>query len=93
MRDSILRCTYGITLEQYNALLTAQAGVCAICQSESPPYTSLAVDHCHVTGVIRALLCFPCNAGVGHYEKMRDRASAYLAVYGQGNPLLREAKI
>lgn len=66
------RCTYhGITVDQYNEILEKQNGVCAIC--ESPETTlkkngfrpNLAIDHCHETGKIRALLCNKCNTMIG----------------------------
>ncbi|MDF2710614.1 MAG: vBYenPAB5 [Nonomuraea muscovyensis] len=79
---------YGITPEQYRALLAAQAGVCAICGTAPTPKRRLHVDHCHTSGRVRALLCQPCNTQLGSYEKMRDLAAAYLAKYGAGNPLL-----
>jgi hypothetical protein len=79
---------YGISLEQYESMLSAQNGVCAIC--EAPPLGSrpLVVDHCHRSGRVRALLCGPCNTQLGAYEKLRAQATAYLAKYGAGNPLL-----
>lgn len=57
-----LRRLYGITPEQYDELLQKQQGCCAICdkhESEFP--TRLAVDHDHISGVIRGLLCRYCN--------------------------------
>lgn len=63
---------FNITIEEYNELLQAQGGVCAICgREESVVRRSksgkemLAVDHCHDTGKIRGLLCFKCNTAIG----------------------------
>src|SRR3990167_9624149 len=66
---------YGISLETYNAFLKDQGGVCAICLQEETScnsqgvVASLCVDHCHVSGRIRGLLCRNCNSGLG---KLRD---------------------
>ena len=57
-RDSTLRNKYGITLETYREMWSAQGGCCAIC-GESPE--RLDVDHCHETGRVRGLLCIRCN--------------------------------
>lgn len=63
---------YNITLEEYNAVLDRQGGVCGICGNaeeiknpSAKKQSSLAVDHCHETGKIRGLLCFKCNTGIG----------------------------
>ncbi|MGW7053075.1 endonuclease domain-containing protein [Streptomyces sp. NPDC054887] len=80
---------YGITRDQYIALLDAQAGTCAICKRVPQAGKSLAVDHCHSTGVVRALLCTRCNVIVGIYENHRQTAAAYLSTYAAGNPLLK----
>ena len=56
---------YGITPEQYDELLTAQSGVCAICRNGCGTYPNLSVDHDHRTGVIRGLLCNVCNRFMG----------------------------
>jgi hypothetical protein len=55
-----LKRTYGITLEQYELILTAQSGKCAICRC-TPRTKKLAVDHDHKTKAIRGLLCSNCN--------------------------------
>ena len=58
---------YGITLEQYNAMLAAQGGVCALCKMPGRfgKYDKLDVDHCHETGRVRGLLCITCNHALG----------------------------
>lgn len=75
-RNAVLLKVYGVTLDQYNALLEAQGGVCAICQSECPTGRNLAVDHCHTTNKVRGLLCGHCNQGIG---KFRDDPNRLLA--------------
>lgn len=53
---------YGITLEQYNDILQKQNNCCAICDKHKDEFkVRLAVDHNHVTGEIRGLLCTFCN--------------------------------
>jgi len=63
-RSKHLRRTYGITEDQYQMLLDAQGGVCAIC-GEPPRTRRLAVDHCHKGGHVRGLLCSHCNGAIG----------------------------
>lgn len=65
-RGQKLRAKYGIGLAEYETLLQAQNGKCAICGcvNQREGY-SLAVDHCHLTGRIRGLLCNNCNRGIG----------------------------
>lgn len=57
--------SFGITLSDYEDILKKQNGVCAICHHVSPDGRQLCVDHCHTTGVVRGLLCSPCNTGIG----------------------------
>lgn len=52
--------TYGITGDDYDSLLKAQGGKCAICRAR-PRSKRLAVDHDHKTGAVRGLLCSRCN--------------------------------
>jgi len=72
LRRSHLMRKYGITLEQYDAMLLAQGGGCAICGTPEPEGTSLHVDHHHDSGEVRGLLCFGCNAGIGQFREDRD---------------------
>lgn len=60
--------TYGITLQEYETLLEAQGGVCAICGKECVTFENLAVDHDHATGAVRGLLCNNCNHGIGKFK-------------------------
>jgi hypothetical protein len=61
-----LKRKFNMTIEQYNTLLESQGGKCACCPKEkSSNGKSLAVDHCHVTGKIRGLLCNECNTSLG----------------------------
>ena len=53
--------TYGITSEEYWALFDAQGQRCYVCQRSNGTVKRLCVDHDHVTGEVRSLLCMPCN--------------------------------
>ncbi len=71
-RSYSLRNLYGITLDQYNALLSQQDNRCAICMSTSTKRKTcpnLLVDHCHATGKVRGLLCSTCNSAIGMLEE------------------------
>lgn len=64
-RDWKLGREYGFTPGQYEEMLAAQNGVCAICGQAKRNGRRLHVDHCHTTGAIRGLLCYSCNALLG----------------------------
>lgn len=65
--------TYGLTLEQYEALYEAQGGSCYICRRAKGVSKRLAVDHDHKTGYVRGLLCGKCNGYLGY---IRDSPEA-----------------
>jgi hypothetical protein len=80
-RQSYLKRTYGITVEQYEEMLAVQGGVCMICKQPRPENRTLHVDHDHATGEIRGLLCFRCNNALGDFEEQYElfrRAADYL---------------
>lgn len=59
---------YGISVEQYNEMFTAQYGCCAICNKHQSAFKRrLAVDHDHETGIVRGLLCGSCNTSLGGF--------------------------
>jgi hypothetical protein len=64
-KDIELKRIYGITLEQYMQMFTAQNGKCSICKTSNTK--KLHVDHCHLTNQVRGLLCNNCNNGLGRF--------------------------
>lgn len=66
---------YGLTLEQFKAMAISQNHVCAICR-EPPVRARMAVDHCHVTGKVRGLLCEFCNWMLGNAKDRPERLRA-----------------
>lgn len=67
---SLLRL-YGLTLAAFEAMEVAQAYCCAICKRHKDICKRgyLVVDHDHVTGKVRALLCIRCNSGIGTFNE------------------------
>jgi len=86
-RERFFQYKYGIAVADYDAMLKAQGGGCAICgmaSEENGRY--LAVDHSHGTGQVRGLLCNMCNRAIGQLgdnPKLCDAAAAYLRRYEQ----------
>ncbi len=71
--NSHLVRTFNITIEDYETMLDKQNNVCAICgKGETREYNGtrikLAVDHCHITGEVRGLLCSKCNLALGWFD-------------------------
>ncbi len=78
-RSDKLKGLYGISPDDFNAMMAQQHGACAICKEKSDQ--TLCVDHCHATGVVRGLVCRKCNTGLGCYDDSPSRiltAIAYL---------------
>lgn len=75
-----------MTMEEYDIRLKAQGGACAVCRRAPAVDELLHVDHDHVTGKIRDLLCFGCNAGLGNMNdnpKLLRIAADYLDFHAQ----------
>lgn len=71
-KNKHLMRTYGISVEDYKRLQIAQDNKCACCNNPetrmsrfTKAISDLAVDHCHVSGRVRGLLCFKCNMAIG----------------------------
>ena len=82
-----LKKRYGITPEDYAKMLSNQSGGCEICGKPSTNYKRrLHVDHDHLTGNLRGLLCVKCNLGIGYFNDsvgLLDNAKEYLVKYSQ----------
>lgn len=65
-RNYLLKRSYGITQSEYENMLTKQGGRCAVCRTDNAGKRGkFHVDHCHVTGIVRKLLCSNCNTCLG----------------------------
>ena len=58
---------HGMTEADYQDMLASQNGKCAICGAphEEEKWKRLAIDHDHITGKNRGLLCNNCNHMLG----------------------------
>lgn len=81
-----LSSRYGISLEDYERLLTKQNGKCAVCDTTTPNGGKqfFCVDHCHITGAVRGLLCHSCNVGLGYLKDSLNNTRAAVR-YLSGN--------
>lgn len=85
-RRTNLKAKYGITPEEFDAILDEQGGRCAICRTDDPGVHTrtkgrrgqFAVDHDHATGKRRGLLCLECNSGIGKLGDSIERLEAAL---------------
>lgn len=68
---------YGMTLDEYDALVLRAEGRCEVC---GDPHRKLHIDHCHETGRVRGLLCPSCNRCVDRATDLDyvRRATAYV---------------
>jgi hypothetical protein len=84
-----IRMKYGLSVDQYNHLLEAQGGGCAVCGTDKPGGRGilLNVDHDHSCcpgqkscgACVRGLLCALCNVGLGSFQDDADRLTAAAA--------------
>lgn len=78
---------YNLKPGEYDALLLAQGGLCAICRADTPGIRtrSFYVDHDHDTGRVRGLLCHRCNSALGYLNDdsaLLAKAVHYLETHG-----------
>jgi nitrate/TMAO reductase-like tetraheme cytochrome c subunit len=81
-RNKFLIERYGITYEQYMDMVKQQKNKCKICKRHRSTFkNTLNVDHDHITGKVRGLLCTSCNRGIGYLAdsiKLLKEAIIYL---------------
>ena len=72
-RASRLRREYGLSIEEFDAILNAQSGACKICGTTKPDGNGWHIDHEHSTStdrrkLVRGILCYGCNVGLGFFK-------------------------
>jgi Autographiviridae endonuclease VII len=83
-RQLSIKKNYGMTSEEYQSMLDRQNGLCASCNNpetakgNTGKLKPLAVDHDHVTGKVRSLLCSNCNQALGCLKEDPERVNALL---------------
>ena len=89
-----LMTRYNLSQADFDLLMKNQKGLCKICDKQfkvtrpaEPDDVRPCVDHDHVTGRVRGLLCDPCNRGLGHIERF-----AQLDVFGKIKTYLKPPK-
>ena len=89
-RERNLRHKYGISLKEYQTLLEKQGYACAICGTTENKVVkghnaslNFAVDHDHITGSVRGLLCNQCNRGLGMIGDTREAVEKVLKYLGE----------
>ena len=95
-----LKRQFNLSIDEYNILHEKQKGLCAICNEpetfincHTKTVILLAVDHCHLTGSIRGLLCRHCNLMIGNAKdssKILRQAANYVDNPPPPLPLLLE---
>lgn len=79
---------YDLTPQAYLRMGYLQDWRCAICRTpQNELERGLVVDHNHVTGEVRALLCHACNIGIGNFRDQAElmiRAAEYVGLWSDG---------
>lgn len=80
---SVIRMNRMLSIHARNLKLRRQHGCCYICKKPEQvkwrgKRRRLAIDHDHMTGKIRGLLCYRCNLFIGHLENRRTALSKYI---------------
>jgi hypothetical protein len=66
-KNTMFRKKYGMTLQEWGVMLGKQEGLCSICCKVLDGNRGTHVDHDHVTGKVRSILCKNCNTGLGQF--------------------------
>jgi hypothetical protein len=87
-RSRHLLQTYGIVQKEYDDMLYSQQGCCKLCGKKlirESVKRYFSVDHNHSTGIVRGILCYNCNSGLGLFKDnphLLERAKEYVNTDG-----------
>jgi hypothetical protein len=79
--DARLKRNFGVTLAERDALIQAQGGKCTLCERVFNPLDRACIDHDHITGRMRGIICTSCNKALGLFKDSipaLTKALAYL---------------
>jgi hypothetical protein len=79
-REKIISKLYKMPVGEWTRMLINQQGLCNICLVQ---LKKVHVDHCHVSGRVRGLLCVSCNNGLARFRdsvEILNAAIRYLSV-------------
>ena len=72
---------HGLTAKEHDNLWESQDRKCAICGKVLLSLTDGVIDHDHITGRVRGILCTGCNTALGQFgdsPELLIRAIEYL---------------
>jgi hypothetical protein len=64
-----IKRTYGLKIEEVKQMLIDQKESCAICLNKFKNKKDTQIDHNHLNGKVRQLLCSSCNRGLGSFKE------------------------
>lgn len=79
-----LRNNYGISADEWDEKFLSQGSCCDICGTQEAPSMGWHTDHNHETGLLRGILCYSCNVGLGNFKDSLEilaAAQQYLMKY------------
>jgi hypothetical protein len=94
VRNSSRIALYGIGSAQFDQIMAAQGGACALCGMQldgESKKTTAHVDHCHSTGKVRGILCHQCNVLLGNAREspaLLAAAITYLEAHNAVTPVI-----
>lgn len=87
-RERHLIRKYGLMTDEFDSMLQEQNGECGLCFQPLEIGTRRThVDHDHLTGKVRGILCHHCNTGLGNLQDDPDlllRAALYVLAAREG---------
>lgn len=83
MRSRVGRAmrVYGVSREEALRLISIR--ICEACGREMSRPGEMHIDHDHMTGEVRGVLCFNCNAALGHLKDSRERLEMLICYLGR----------